>query len=142
MHLTVPELGVVLLLLFGLFHWLNVLVKTRSVMAIFGVVAVGLTGVVGHLAAALVGWVLHAAGSITAWAFGVSASVVLAIVLGALLIHDWHPKKGAKPRTGFVALAVGILLVAGVSQLPFLAPVVSGMRSLLGDVVNSINSLH
>ena len=36
MNLTVAELGVLLLLLFGLFHYLGILAKTRAVLALLG----------------------------------------------------------------------------------------------------------
>lgn len=141
MDLTVAELGVLCLALFGLFHWLHILPGTRSVLALLGAVAVGLTGVVGRFAGDVMLWLQHAVGSVTAWAFGASVAAVLFIVLAVLLIHDWHPKKSASARTGYVALAVGVLLVAGVSQLPVLAPVADGIRSLLSGFTNFVNTL-
>lgn len=141
MTFTVAEMGVIFLLLFGVFHYLGVLPKTRSLLAFLGACAVGLTGTVGRIAADLAGWAQHAVGSVTAWAFGTALSAGLFIALAVLLIHDLHPKKGAQGRTGWVALAVGILLVAGVSQFPVLAPAVSGIRSLLSGLTGFVNTL-
>lgn len=141
MHLTVAEMGVLLILLWGLFHYLAILAKTRAVLAFLGAASVGLTGVVGHLAGSLATWAQHAAGTVTAWAFGTTLSAALFITLTVLLIHDLHPRKAASGRTGYVALAVGILLVAGVSQFPALAPAVNGIRSLLAGLTNFVNTL-
>lgn len=141
MNFTVAEMGVLFIVLFGVFHWLGILAKTRAVLALLGAVALGLTGTIGRIAGDIAGWAQHAVGSVTSWAFGVSLSAVLFIVLAVLLIHDLHPKKGASGRTGFVALAVGILLVAGVSQIPALAPFTDWVRSLLSGITGFVNSL-
>lgn len=141
MNLTVAELGVLLLLLFGIFHYLRILAKTRSVLAFLGTVAVGLTGTVGRIAAGIADWAQHAVGSVTAWAFGSAVSGALFIALIILLIHDLHPKKSASARTGYLALAVGVLLVAGVSQIPALAPVAGAIRSLLTQLASFVNTL-
>jgi hypothetical protein len=141
MNLTVAELGVLLLVLFGLFHYLGVLAKTRAVLALLAAAAVGLTGVIGHLARNMADWAQQAVGSVTTWAFGATLSAALFIVLVVLLVHDLHPRKNASGRTGWVALAVGIMLVAGVSQFPALAPVVNGIRSLLSGITGFVNGL-
>jgi hypothetical protein len=141
MHLTVAETGLLCLVLFGLFHYLRILAKSRAVLAFLGAAAVGLTGVVGHLAAAVALWAQHAVGSVTAWAFGASLSAGLFIALAVLLVHDLHPRRSASGRTGFVALAVGILLVAGVAQFPALAPAANGIRSFLSGITNFVNTL-
>lgn len=141
MYFTVAEMGVICLLLFALFHYLSILAKTRAVLALLGGAAVGLTGVVGRLAGELAVWAQHAVGAVTTWAFGASVSALLFIALAVLLIHDLHPRKTASARTGYLALAVGILLVAGVSQFPALAPVAGGLRSFLGGITNFVNTL-
>jgi hypothetical protein len=140
MKLTVAEMGVLCILLFGLFHYLRILAKTRSVLALLGAASVGLDGAVGRLAGSLAVWAQRVAGNITAWAFGVSLSAALFVVLAILLVHDLHPKKNASARTGWVALTVGVFLVAGVSQLPVLAPVAGAIRSLLSDITGFVNT--
>jgi hypothetical protein len=140
-NITVAELGVILLVLFGVFHYLGILATTRAVLAFLGAVAVGLTGTVGRIAGDLAGWAQHATGSVSQWAFGVPLSAALFIALIVLLAHDLHPRKPASGRTGYLALAVGILLVAGVSQFPALAPAVHGIRSLLSGITNFVNTL-
>lgn len=139
--MTVAELGVLLLVLYGVFHYLRVLATTRAVLAFLGAVAVGLTGTVGRIAGGIAGWAQSAVGTVTTWAFGATLSAGLFIVLVIVLIHDLHPRKGASARTGYLALAVGILLVAGVSQFPALAPVVEWVRSLLAGIATFVNTL-
>lgn len=141
MNFTVAELGVILLVLFGLFHYLRILAKTRAVLAFLGAVAVGLTGTVGRIAGDIAGWAQNAIGDVTAWAFGSALSAGLFIVLAVLLVHDLHPRKSASGRTGYVALATGILLVAGVAQFPALAPAVNGIRSFLSGIAGFANTL-
>jgi hypothetical protein len=140
-NLTVAELGVLLLALFALFHYLRILAKTRAIMVFLGAVAVGLTGTVGRIADGIAGWAQDAAGSLGHWAFGISASFVPFVVLAVILLHDLHPKKTASGRTGWVALAAGIMLVAGVSQIPALAPAVGAIRSLLAQLTGFVNNL-
>ena len=139
--MTVAELGVLLLVLYGVFHYLRVLATTRAVLAFLGSVAVGLTGTVGRIAGDIAGWAQSAVGAVTTWAFGATLSAALFIVLVIVLAHDLHPRKGASARTGYLALAAGILLVAGVSQFPALAPVVEWVRSLLAGIASFINTL-
>jgi hypothetical protein len=139
--LTVAEAGLLCLVLFGLFHWLGIFVKTRAILALLGAVSVGLGGFIGRLLGDLGGWVQHVTGIITAWAFGVSLSAIAFIVLAVLLIHDLHPRNSASARTGWAALATGIILAAGVSQIPALDPLANGLRSLLSDITGFINSL-
>lgn len=141
MHLTVAETGLLCLVLFGLFHYLRILASTRAVLAFLGAVAVGLTGTVGRIAGDIAGWAQHAVGTVSVWAFGVPLSAALFIALVVLLVHDLHPRKSASGRTGYLALAVGILLVAGVAQFPALAPAVNGIRSFLSGITNFINTL-
>ncbi len=148
MHMTVAELGVLLLVLYGVFHYLRVLATTRAALAFLGAVAVGLTGTVGRIAGDIASWAQHAVGSASNWAFGVPVAAALFITLVVLLAHDLHPlahdlhpRKGTSARTGYLALAVGVLLVAGVSQFPALAPVVEWVRSLLAGITQFINTL-
>jgi hypothetical protein len=139
--LTVTEAGVLCLLLFALFHWLGRLPKTRSVLAFLGAVAVGTAGFVGHIFTSIGAFLTHATGSVTAYLFGASLSVALFVLLAIVLVHDWHPKHGASGRTGWVALAVGVLLAGSVAAIPALAPVVGLVHSVLGGATSFINTL-
>ena len=141
MSLTIAELGVVFLVLFGLFHWLGIFAKLRAVLALLGVVAVGLGGFLGHLLLNVGRWAEQAVGTVTAWAFGTALAAALFIALAVILIHDLHPSKGATRRTGWIAIAVGTLLVAGVAGIPALAPAAGALRSLLSTITGFINTL-
>jgi hypothetical protein len=137
--MTVSELAVIFLVLFLLLHWLGIFATTRAILAILAVTAIG--GFLGRMLVDVATWLQHATGAITGWALGVSVPAVLFIVLAVILIHDLHPRNGATRRTGWVALATGVLLVAGVAGIPALAPVAGFLRSLLSDIAGFINSL-
>lgn len=140
MALTVTEAGILCLVLFVLFHWLGILAKTRAVLALLAAVAIG-GGFIGRLIHDLGAWAQRATGAVTAWAFGTALSAVLFVVLAVILVHDLHPRKGASNRTAYVALGVGVLLAAGVAQIPALAPVAGGLRGLLASLTSFVNTL-
>jgi hypothetical protein len=52
-----------------------------------------------------------------------------------------HPKKGASRRTGWIALLLGASLATAATTIPALAPVASGVNSLLANVTTFLNSL-
>lgn len=141
MSLSTSAAGALCLLLFALFHWLDRLPKTRSVLAFLGAVAVGTAGFVGRIFGAIATFLVHATGTVTAYMFGVSLSVALFVLLAIVLAHDWHPKHGASKRTGYVALAVGVLLAGSAAAIPALAPVVGLVHSVLGGATSFINTL-
>lgn len=140
MHLTVPELGVLFLLLFGVLHFLGKFAKTRAVLVFLGIVVVGTTGFLGRILGDIGKWAQNAFGSITNWALGVPLAAGLFIVLAIVLVHDLHPKNGAGKRTGWIAISCGILVAVGVAGIPALAGLRDGITSLLGNAVTAINS--
>jgi len=139
--LTVPELGALLLVFFGLFYWLGIFAKTRAVFAFLGAVAIGTGGAVGHLLARISTALANAGGALTAWLFGGAIAGILFIAAAAVFLHDMHPKKGAGKRTGWIALLLGASLATAAVTIPALAPVASGVNSLLANVVTFLNSL-
>jgi hypothetical protein len=139
MVLTAAGVAAVLLVLWGVFHWLGIFGKTRVVLALLA--AVGLGGFLGHALVRVTGWLQHAAGMVTGWAFGVSVPGVLFLVLAVLLIHDLHPGHPASRWTSYVAFGTGTLLVAGVTGIPALAPLAGALQSLLTAIAGFINSL-
>lgn len=140
MNLTVSELGVLFLLLFGVFHFLHIFATIRAVLVFLGVVVVGNSGFVGRMLGDLGSWAQRTFGSITGWAIGVSLTAGLFIVLGVIFAHDLHPKKGASKRTGWIGLALGVLVVAGVTGIPALAGLRGSIVHGLGSIVSAINS--
>ena len=141
MSLTPSELGVLFLVLFGLFYWLGIFAKLRAVLAFIGGIGIADGGFVGRLLSDLGRSLQRAVGAVTAWAFGASLAAGLFIVLVVIFIHDLHPKKSASKRTGWVAILLGAILVVGVFQIPALAPVTAALRSLPSSIVTFLNSL-
>jgi hypothetical protein len=139
--LTPSELGVLCLVLFGLFYWLGIFAKLRAVLALIGVIGIADGGFLGRLIADTGSALQRAVGAVTAWAFGASLAAAVFIVLVVIFIHDLHPKHGASKRTGWVALLLGAVLVVGVAQIPALAPVTAALRSIPSSIVSFINTL-
>jgi hypothetical protein len=139
MFLTVSELCVLFLLFWGLFHWLGIFAKIRVLLALLAVLGIG--GFLGHALVDIAGWLQHATGAITGWLFGTAVPGALFLILAALLIHDMHPKNGASRRTSYLALAVGMFLVAGVAGIPALSPLAGFLRSILSTLTGWLNSL-
>jgi hypothetical protein len=131
--LSLATIGVIFLILFGVFHWLGIFTKLRSFLAFIAVCLLGFVGWLGHLLANLVTWGAHMSGSATGWAFGVGVPMGLFVILGAILIHDWHPKHGASKRTGWIAIAVAAMLVGGVSGISTLNGIPSTVRSVVSN---------
>ena len=141
MSLTVPELGALLLVLFALFYWLGIFAKTRAAFAFLGAVAIGTGGTLGHFLNRIAAALADAGGAVTAWLFGGAIAGVLFIVAAVIFIHDMHPKKGATRRTGWIALLLGASLTTAAVTIPALAPLASGVNSLLANVTTFLNSL-
>jgi hypothetical protein len=141
MALTTSELGALFLVLFGLFYWLGIFAKLRSVLAFLGAVWVGSGGFVGRLFTQVGVFLQHIGGAVTAWAFGGAILGLGFIIVAVIFIHDMHPKNGASKRTGWVALLAGILLGSAAAVIPALAPVVSAVQSIPQSVTTFLNSL-
>jgi len=139
--LTVPELGAVFLVFFGVFYWLGIFVKIRAILAFLGAVAIGSGGTVGHLLERIATGLQTAAGTIVAWLFGAAVPGLLFAVALTIAIHDLHPKKGAGKRTGWIALLLGASLGTAAVTIPALAPVASAVNSLTASIVTFLNSL-
>lgn len=123
-----------------LFHWLNIFAKTRAFLAL--VAAIGIGGFLGRALVRGVTWLTQLTGTVTGWTLGVALPAALFLVLAAVLVYDLHPRGGsASRRTGYVALAVGALLVAGVTGIPALAPAASALRSLPANIATFVNTI-
>lgn len=127
--LTVNVIGVLSLVLFGLFYWLGIFATTRAILAFVGTCLLGTAGFLGGLLHAATLWVTGLADSAMSWAVGVTAAgLVLTLVAGVIFIHDLHPKKTAGKRTGWAGVAFAALLIAGVSGVSSLNHVPGGVR--------------
>ena len=127
--LTLAGIGVLCLALFGVFHWLSIFATVRAIFAFVGVCLIGAVGWVGRMLADVATWAAHLGGSTTGWAFGIAVPAVVFLVLAVILLHDLHPRHGATKRTGWIAIAVAALLVAGVSGIKAAQSIPSGVRS-------------
>jgi len=141
MSITATELAGLFILLFGVFYWLGIFTKARAVLAFLGAVTLGASGHFGSLIVSVFTWLANAFGAITAWALGVAVTGGLVVVLIVVLAHDLHPRKPAGKRTGFIALAVGMAVAAGVASLPFLATVSGLVVQLMDGITSALNSL-
>lgn len=142
MHLTVPELGALMLVLFGLFHWLGIFAGTRAVLAFLGVVAIGSGGFAGRLLTDIGTWLAHAGGSVTQWAFGAALVGIPFLIAAVIFLHDLYPKGGkASKRTGWIGILLGASLASGAALFPALAPVTGAIQSLLSGIVTFLSSL-
>lgn len=118
---TVSALGVLFLVLFGVFYWLGIFAATRAVLAFLGTCILGTAGFLGGALHAAVTWLAALANSGAAWAFGVGIGGAIAtIVAGVIFAHDLMPRHTAGKRTGWAGIALAALLVAGVSGIPAL----------------------
>lgn len=140
MHLTVTELGALFLLLFAVTHYLGVGTTVRAVLAFLGVIAVGTAGFLGRIIGDVGGWAQSAFGSVTNWLIGVPLAAGLFIVLGVIFLHDLHPKKTTQKRTGWIGIALGVLVVVGVAGIPALSGLRGAIVHGLGSAVSTINS--
>jgi hypothetical protein len=140
MTLTVPELGALFLLLFGVFHFLGIFATIRAVLVFLGIVVVGTFGFIGRMLSDVGLWAQHAFGSVVNWAIGVPLAAGLFVILAIVLVHDLHPKNAATKRTGWVAIACGLLVAVGVAGIPALAGLRDGIVNLMGSATGAINS--
>lgn len=141
MSLTTPELGVLFLLLFAVLHFLGIFATTRAVLVFLGIVIVGTTGFLGRILGDIGTWAQNAFGSITGWALGVSFAAGLFILLALVFVFDVHPKNKAGKRTGWIGIALGVLVVVGVAGIPALAGLRGAIVNLVGNAATALNSI-
>jgi hypothetical protein len=134
MHLTVSELGALLLIGFVAAHILGIFVNLRAVAAFLGVVLIGSSGFVGRIFTDLGSGAQSLASKVMAWVVGVPVSAALAVIVLVFVAHDLHPKKTAGTRTGLLALVLGMIVVAGIDGIP-------GLNGLRNDIVSAAQTL-
>jgi hypothetical protein len=130
--------GVILLVAFALCHWLGIFAAIRTIMAIVGVILLGFSGFIGHIMVVIATFVAHLTDTVTGWAFGVAVPAIPVVILGIILLHDLHPKNGARKRTGIIGLALAVLIVAGATGIGALNHAASGVHSTFDSVKTSV----
>jgi hypothetical protein len=131
-----PVWGVILLVLFGLFYWLNILPTVRAIFAFLGTILIATDGFVGHALTAIATWLAHLGGTVTGIAFGVAVPSIAAIIFGVIFIHDLMPKHGASKRTGWAGIVLAALIVTGATGIAALNNVGSAVHSGVGTVTS------
>lgn len=128
--LSATGLGVLMLVLFGIFYWLSIFATTRAVLAFVGTCLIGTAGFLGGALHALATWVTQLASSASSWAVGIGlGGTILVIITGVIFVHDLMPKKTAGRRTGWAGIALAALLIAGVSGIQSLNNVPANVRT-------------
>lgn len=115
-------IGFLMIVLSAFFQWKNRLPTIRIVMVILGIFLVGFTGWLIHKAAALMLLLTGLLGNTVGTVIGVAGSTIFAgivIWMVAHVGHDLLPKNRPGKATYYVAAALAILIVAGVT--PFAA---------------------
>ena len=144
MNLTIAGIGAALLVIFAVFHFLRIFPTIRAVCAFAGVclVAAAAAGAVGFdFVIVVVTWVENLLSDLTQWLLGVRiGALVLVIPLIAIFLHDLHPKNKAGQRTGWAGVALALVLIAGVAQIPVLSRIPGDLRTGVTNARTSIQS--
>jgi hypothetical protein len=133
MAFTNAEFGTLLIIISFILLWpLRILPKVRAVMVFVGILLAGITsGLVMHLLARLTALAGHLFGTVIALAFGASVTGIAIIVALIFLVHDLHPKKQARARTYWLAVATSIAIVTATSGI-------AALNGLPGQVQTAI----
>jgi hypothetical protein len=131
-----PVWGVILLVLFGLFYWLNILATVRALMAFTGTILIAQAGFVGHALGDIATWLTTIGGTATGILFGVAVPAIAAIVALVIFVHDLMPKHSAGKRTGWAGIVLAALLVTGVSGISALNSIPSVVHSGVSTVTS------
>lgn len=133
---SLPALGVLMLVLFGVFYWLAIFATIRAILAFVGTILIGSAGFVGNALGAAARWLVTLGGTLTSWAFGTSVLAAVTIVVLVVFIHDLHPRNSAGKRTGWAGILLAALLIGGVTGIPALNNVPSAVRTGVQNAQN------
>jgi len=138
--LSATGLGVLMLVLFGVFYVLGIFATIRAVLAFVGTCLIGTVGFLGGALHAVALWVSNLAASLTGWAFAAPVGgLVLVVIAGVIFIHDLMPKHTAGKRTGWAGVALAALLIAGVSGIPQLNNIPAGVQNGVTNARTVVN---
>lgn len=134
-----PVWGVILLVLFGLFYWLNKLPTVRAIFAFVGTILIATDGFVGRALTDIATWLAHIGGTVTGILFGVAVPAIAALIAGVIFVHDLMPRHGAGKRTGWAGIVLAALIVTGATGIAALNGVGPAVQSGV-STVNTIGS--
>jgi hypothetical protein len=141
--LSATGLGVLMLVLFGVFYYLSIFATIRALLAFVGTCLLGTVGFFGGALHAIAIWISNLAASVTGWAFAAPVGgLILVVVTGVIFIHDLMPKKTAGKRTGWAGIALAALLIAGVSGIPQLNSIPGGVQNGVTNARTVVNGGH
>lgn len=133
MNATLAEVGAALLAVFAVCYFLNIFATIRAAAAFVGIclVASAATGSLGFdLIIRVLTWIEGLLSDLTGLLVGVRVGpLVLLVIFGAIFIHDLHPKNNAGKRTGWAGIALGLVMLIGVSQIPAVSHIPGDVRT-------------
>lgn len=135
MRFTTPELGLLLAALFGVFYWRSILPTVTALIGGLAVILLGTAGWVGRTLTDIGSLGTHLTNRATSDLLGTSVAALTFIVLIVLYGHDLHPKNQASPRTAWFGVAVGVLIVGGLTGIPALAHLHAGIVHATSNVL-------
>lgn len=124
---TPIEWGAILVAASITLYFLGIFATIRSIGIFLGILLLGVNGHVIALAGHVLGFVQNFLGTVMTWVFGAGVPFLLVIVLGIVLIFDWHPKNRAGKRTFWIAAVVAILIVTGATGIAALNNLPAGI---------------
>jgi len=128
--MSLDVIGVIMIVLFITFYWLNIFATIRALLAFGGVCILGTTGFLGSVLGHIAEWLANLSASASGWAVGVSvAGLLITIPTLVVFIHDLHPKHAAGKRTGWAGILLAALLVTGVSGIAALNKIPADVRT-------------
>ena len=118
--LSLAGIGVLFLVLFGVFYYLAIFATIRALLAFLGVILVGTAGFVGGALSAAGSWLSHISTTLTGWLFGIPVLPAVTIIVLSIFMYDLWPKHTAGKRTGWAGVLLAALIVAGATGIPAL----------------------
>jgi hypothetical protein len=135
--LSLAAIGVLCLVAFAVFYYLNFAATIRAILGFVGVILIGSAGFIGHAMTAIGTWVSHIGATLTGWLFGIPVLPAATLVVLAIFVYDLWPKHAVKKRTGWAGLILAGMIVAGATGIPAL----NSVGSSITNVVTSARSI-
>jgi hypothetical protein len=115
-------------------YLLRIRARERAIMAGVGVCLLS-GGMVTKILVGLATWVAHLTSALIGRLFGVGVPGALALIIGAVLLHDLHPRGGgASKRTFWLAIAFAACLIAGVGAFAQMNAIPADLRGGLSNL--------
>jgi hypothetical protein len=133
--MTNAEIGVLMLVSFGLLYFLNKMPTIRALLAFFGTILVGTDGHLTHWLSVVATWLATETSTLGGWLLGVGVPGILTIIAGGVFIHDLLPKHSAGKRTGWAGILLAALIVAGATGF-------SALNNVPAAVNNGVTSVQ